>query len=241
MSLDLLGDGFDLHGGGQDLAFPHHENERAQAVATGHAFARHWVHNGFIEIDGEKMSKSLGNFTNLLDLLESTDPRAFRLLVLRSHYRAPIEVSRASTDDASKALQRLDEFVAEGRRARTGRARCRGARRVPPADGRRPQHAGRLRPDVHARAPGQPGLRRRRRRDGGQPRRDRPRDRRSVGLELAVAKAPSHARRRAQALAANATTPAAKEWDRADAMRAQLEAMGYIVEDTPKGTQIRRA
>ena len=57
MSLDLLGDGFDLHGGGQDLAFPHHENERAQAVAAGRAFARHWVHNGFVEVGGEKMSK----------------------------------------------------------------------------------------------------------------------------------------------------------------------------------------
>ena len=88
MSLDLLGDGFDLHGGGQDLAFPHHENERAQAVALGHTFARHWMHNGFVEIDGEKMSKSLGNFTNLLDLIEKSDPRAFRLLMLRSHYRS---------------------------------------------------------------------------------------------------------------------------------------------------------
>ncbi len=69
MSLDLLGDGFDLHGGGQDLAFPHHENERAQAVAEGRPFARHWVHNGWVEVDGTKMSKSLGNFTSLTELL----------------------------------------------------------------------------------------------------------------------------------------------------------------------------
>jgi cysteinyl-tRNA synthetase len=69
MSLDLLGDGFDIHGGGQDLAFPHHENERAQAVALGNRFATHWVHNGFVEVEGEKMSKSLGNFTDLLDLI----------------------------------------------------------------------------------------------------------------------------------------------------------------------------
>jgi cysteinyl-tRNA synthetase len=111
MSLDLLGDGFDLHGGGQDLAFPHHENERAQAVAAGRTFARHWMHNGFVEVGGEKMAKSLGNFTNLLDLVESTDPRAYRLLVLRSHYRSPVEVTRASTDDAAAALRRLDTFA----------------------------------------------------------------------------------------------------------------------------------
>ncbi|MEX1217216.1 MAG: cysteine--tRNA ligase [Acidimicrobiales bacterium] len=111
MALDLLGDGFDLHGGGQDLAFPHHENERAQALASGRTFARHWMHNGFVEVSGEKMSKSLGNFTNLLDLVESTDPRAYRLLVLRSHYRTPLEVTRATTDDASAALRRLDAFA----------------------------------------------------------------------------------------------------------------------------------
>jgi cysteinyl-tRNA synthetase len=111
MALDLLGDGFDLHGGGQDLAFPHHENERAQAVATGRSFARHWMHNGFVEVGGEKMAKSLGNFTNLLDLVESTDARAYRLLVLRSHYRSPVEVTRASTDDAAAALRRLDAFA----------------------------------------------------------------------------------------------------------------------------------
>ena len=73
MSLDLLGDGFDLHGGGRDLAFPHHENERAQAVAEGRPFARHWVHNGWVEVDGTKMSKSLGNFTSLTDLLARSD------------------------------------------------------------------------------------------------------------------------------------------------------------------------
>ena len=111
MSLDLLGDGFDLHGGGQDLAFPHHENERAQAIAAGRTFARHWMHNGFVEVGGEKMAKSLGNFTNLLDLVESTDARAYRLLVLRAHYRSPVEVTRTSTDDAAAALRRLDAFA----------------------------------------------------------------------------------------------------------------------------------
>ncbi len=110
MSLDLLGEGFDIHGGGQDLAFPHHENERAQAVGSGRAFARYWLHNGFVMVGDEKMSKSLGNFTNLMDLAHSTDPRSYRLLVLRSHYRSPVEVTRATTDDASEALARLDRF-----------------------------------------------------------------------------------------------------------------------------------
>jgi len=111
MSLDLLGDGFDLHAGGQDLAFPHHENERAQAVAAGKTFARHWMHNGFVEMGGEKMSKSLGNFTTLTDLLDRTDPRAYRMLVLRSHYRSPIEVTTETIADAEAALARLDDFA----------------------------------------------------------------------------------------------------------------------------------
>jgi len=111
MSLDLLGDGFDLHGGGQDLAFPHHENERAQAVAEGRPFARHWVHNGWVMVEGEKMSKSLGNFTSLTDLLARSDPRAYRLLVLRSHYRSPIEVTADTVADAEKGLARLDALA----------------------------------------------------------------------------------------------------------------------------------
>ncbi len=111
MSLDLLGEGFDLHGGGQDLMFPHHENERAQAIADGKVFARHWAHNGFVEVGGEKMSKSLGNFTNLLDLVDAHDPRAYRLLVLRSHYRSPIEVTASTVTDAERQLDRLDAFA----------------------------------------------------------------------------------------------------------------------------------
>jgi cysteinyl-tRNA synthetase len=111
MSLDILGDGFDLHGGGRDLAFPHHENERAQAVAEGRPFAQHWVHNGWVEVDGTKMSKSLGNFTSLTDLLARSDARAYRLLVLRAHYRSPIEVTAGTVADAEKALARLDTLA----------------------------------------------------------------------------------------------------------------------------------
>ncbi len=114
MSLDLLGEDFDLHGGGMDLAFPHHENERAQAVALGKEFSRRWAHNGFVEVAGEKMSKSLGNFTTLTDLIERHDPRAYRLLVLQSHYRSPLEVTAATIDAAETTLGRLDALARRG-------------------------------------------------------------------------------------------------------------------------------
>ena len=111
MSLDLLGEGFDLHGGGIDLAFPHHENERAQAVAAGREFARRWAHNGHVQVAGEKMSKSLGNFRTLTDLLEAVDPRAYRIVVLQSHYRAPVEVTGRTLDQAANTLSGLDAFA----------------------------------------------------------------------------------------------------------------------------------
>ncbi len=113
MSLDLLGEGFDLHCGGQDLKFPHHENERAQAVALGKQFAAHWMHHGFIvDSEGEKMSKSLGNVANLLDLVEQFDPRAYRMLLLQAHYRGPVSLNQESLDGAAKALAGLDSFAA---------------------------------------------------------------------------------------------------------------------------------
>jgi len=112
MSLDLLGEGFDLHCGGQDLKFPHHENERAQAVALGKEFARHWMHHGFIvDAEGEKMSKSIGNVANLLDLIEHYDPRAYRLVLLQSHYRSPITLGQAAIDQAVASLEGLDSFA----------------------------------------------------------------------------------------------------------------------------------
>jgi len=113
MSLDLLGEGFDLHGGGQDLRFPHHENERAQAVALGKRFAAHWAHNGFVvDAEGEKMSKSLGNFENLLDVLDRYEGRALRMLLLQSHYRAPVRVGTSALDAATATLSGLDAFAA---------------------------------------------------------------------------------------------------------------------------------
>lgn len=113
MSLDLLGEGFDLHCGGMDLRFPHHENERAQAVALGKRFANHWMHHGFIvDAEGEKMSKSLGNVSNLLDLLEQYDGRTYRMLLLQSHYRSPITITRDNLKAAERTLAGLDAFAA---------------------------------------------------------------------------------------------------------------------------------
>ncbi len=112
MSLDILGEGFDLHCGGQDLRFPHHENERAQAVALGKTFANHWMHNGFVvDAEGEKMSKSIGNVSNLLDLIEHYDPRAYRLVLLQSHYRSPVRLGQAAIDQAVASLAGLDAFA----------------------------------------------------------------------------------------------------------------------------------
>lgn len=111
MSLDILGEGFDIHTGGLDLVFPHHENERAQAVALGRRFATHWMHHGFVELEGEKMSKSLGNVRNLLDLTTEYDPRATRLLLAQSHYRSPVEISDETMVSTEAALGRLDAFA----------------------------------------------------------------------------------------------------------------------------------
>jgi cysteinyl-tRNA synthetase len=111
MSLEILGEGFDLHGGGDDLVFPHHENERAQAEAAGHAFARHWIHSGMVVVGGEKMSKSLGNFTTLADAIDAHGARAFRLAVLQVHYRSQTELGPSEMRSAGEAIERLDALV----------------------------------------------------------------------------------------------------------------------------------
>jgi cysteinyl-tRNA synthetase len=111
MSLDLLGEGFDIHGGGDDLAFPHHENERAQSEAAGHPFARHWIHSGMVLVGGEKMSKSLGNFTTLAEALDAHGPRAFRLAVLQSHYRKPMDLGPTELEAAKKGVERFDAML----------------------------------------------------------------------------------------------------------------------------------
>lgn len=110
MSLSALGEGFDIHGGGDDLTFPHHQNELAQVNALGKPFARHWIHSSMVNVSGEKMSKSLGNFTNLEEAIDIAGPRALRLLALQTHYRKAMEMGRESLMAASEAVKRLDSF-----------------------------------------------------------------------------------------------------------------------------------
>jgi len=108
MSSELLGDEFDIHGGGMDLQFPHHENEIAQSeAATGKSFARYWMHNGFVRIDDEKMSKSLGNFFTIRDVLKVYSGEEVRLFILGSHYRSPLNYSTEQLDSSRAALRRL--------------------------------------------------------------------------------------------------------------------------------------
>ncbi|VTU26778.1 cysteine--tRNA ligase [Variovorax sp. PBL-E5] len=108
MACDLLGETFDIHGGGADLQFPHHENEIAQSEgATGKPFARTWMHNGFINIDDEKMSKSLGNFFLIRDVLKKFDAETIRFFVVRAHYRSPLGYSDVHLNDARASLKRL--------------------------------------------------------------------------------------------------------------------------------------
>ncbi len=237
MSLDLLGEGFDLHCGGMDLRFPHHENERAQAVALGKRFADHWMHHAFVvDAEGEKMSKSLGNVDNLLDLLDRYDTRTYRLLLLQSHYRSPVRVGTDSLQAAERALGGLDAFAARSRDV-DGR---------PDAD---VLTAFRERMDDDLDTPGAMAIvfdtvrRANAAIDAGDPAagpltaavREMAT---AVGLELgAPTDVPGEVAEQAAALDA---ARAAKDYAAADAIRAGLQSAGWIVETTPAGTTVRR-
>ncbi len=111
MARRYLGDDFDIHAGGHDLIFPHHENEIAQSEAASDArFARYWMHNGLMNLGGEKMAKSTGNVVDLLEVLHTHEPSAVRLLYLRTHYRKPLEFNQDALDDAVASLSRLWAF-----------------------------------------------------------------------------------------------------------------------------------
>ena len=116
MSMKYLGPTLDIHGGGLDLIFPHHENERAQSeAATGKTFARFWMHNGFVTIRGEKMSKSLGNFVTIRDILEKYHPEALRLFLLSKHYRSPLDYGPEALNETTSALDRCYTALSEAR------------------------------------------------------------------------------------------------------------------------------
>jgi cysteinyl-tRNA synthetase len=128
MSIKHLGESFDIHGGGADLLFPHHENEIAQSETfTGKPFARYWVHNGFITIDKEKMSKSLGNFFTIKEVLDKFDPEVVRFFLLSTHYRSPIEFSdeqlhesESSIDRYYSTIVRINDFLLKNPEAKEG-------------------------------------------------------------------------------------------------------------------------
>jgi len=116
MSMKYLGPTLDIHGGGLDLIFPHHENERAQSeAATGKTFARFWMHNGFVTIRSEKMSKSLGNFVTIYEILEKYHPEALRLFLLSKHYRSPLDYGPEALNETTSALDRCYTALSEAR------------------------------------------------------------------------------------------------------------------------------
>lgn len=121
MSSCLLGDSFDIHGGGRDLIFPHHENEIAQSEgASGKPFVKYWIHNGFVNVNQEKMSKSLGNFFTIRDILKIYDPEVVRFFILTAHYRSPIDFSDHNLKEARTGLSRFYEALHSAGQATAG-------------------------------------------------------------------------------------------------------------------------
>jgi cysteinyl-tRNA synthetase len=259
MSLDLLGEGFDLHAGGLDLKFPHHENERAQAEALGKRFASHWMHHAFVELEGRKMSKSLGNFTSLADLLGRSDPRALRLLVLQAHYRSPMEVTPRSVAQAEEALARLDALArrlelspgaggSEASGAEPALPTVEGLAAAGADEGALARFVRCMEADLDtagalavifelvrdANAAADAGASAQAARAGAT----------ALGLAgalgLAVLGGESAVDEEVERLVAERDAArAARDWARADALRAELRRRGLVVEDLPSGTRVR--
>ncbi|MHC9046752.1 cysteine--tRNA ligase [Microbacterium saperdae] len=133
MAKRYLGGEFDIHGGGLDLRFPHHENELAQSTAAGDGFAQYWVHNGLVTVNGQKMSKSLGNFTLAADVLSLRDPLVVRYALAAAHYRSSLDLTESSWDEADAALGRIGTFIARVRRTVPGAPQEQGFGVVPEA------------------------------------------------------------------------------------------------------------
>jgi cysteinyl-tRNA synthetase len=233
MAERYLGPEFDIHGGGLDLRFPHHENERAQAVALGHRFANHWMHHAFVEVEGEKMSKSLGNFTNLLDLIDEADVRAYRLLVLQAHYRTPMDVTKDTIAVAEKTLEGLDGFA---------RRFASVVEAVEPDAAVLARFRERMDDDLdtpNAVAAMFEAEKRANRDDDAAAAAAVFAIAGVLGLELrsAVAEIDTDAMAKARE---RDEARAAKDYGRSDALRDELQSMGYEVHDTPNGTELRK-
>ena len=160
MAGKYLGPAFDIHGGGVDLRFPHHENEQAQSRAAGRPFASYWLHNAWITTAGEKMSKSLGNSLLIPEVLKRVRGIELRYYMVAAHYRSHVEFSFEALDEAAKGFRRIEDFL-----DRAAPVVGSWFAAVPDAfvggDGRRPRHSRRRRRHPRLRARGQPAARRR--------------------------------------------------------------------------------
>ncbi|MGO8875430.1 MAG: cysteine--tRNA ligase [Acidimicrobiales bacterium] len=247
MALELLGEGFSLHGGGADLKFPHNENERAQAVALGRSYARHWMHNGTVMQAGEKMSKSIGNVVDLASLADTHDRRAYRLVVLQSHYRAPSELGSGNLEAAEEALRRIDalarrldeagslEVAGPAAASEAGDAVTKEFRTHMDNDLSTPQAIASLFAAVTAANSALD------RGDGaGGAARGRAALRGFEAVGILAAGATSVPDEIVQMARHRDEARGARDWAAADRLRSEIEAAGYRVEDTPGGTRVYR-
>ncbi len=259
MSTALLGNTLDIHGGGADLQFPHHENEIAQSEgALGCQFSRYWMHNGFVRVDDEKMSKSLGNFFTVREVLRKFDAEVIRMFILRAHYRSPLNYSDAHLEDARVSLLRLYNAVSAGSAApRDARANAgdtgidwsephsRRFREAMDDDFNTPEALAALfdlATEVNRSA--DPALERQLRslagllgllsKDVGEARRSG-----LLGSDSTLASGPSD-EQIGERIAARAAAKKSKDFAQADAIRAELLGQGIVLEDTASGTVWRR-
>ncbi|MEL6711130.1 MAG: cysteine--tRNA ligase [Pseudomonadota bacterium] len=247
MSTQSLGDSFDIHGGGADLAFPHHENEIAQSeAATGHPFVNYWLHNGFVRINDEKMSKSLGNFFTIRDVMQNYTAEEIRYFILASHYRSPLHYAEAQLAQARASLTRLYTALRDlptveptdaEQQATTFHAAMADDFNTPEALAvlfSLARDINRTRQTEPAQAA---GLAATLRTLGGilgllqQAPDDYLRGEAADGLSTA---------RIEQKIAQRASAKAAKDWATADQIRAELTAAGILLEDSQTGTRWRR-
>lgn len=252
MVTKYLGTEFDIHGGGLDLRFPHHENEMAQSQAAGHGFANFWMHNGMVTYQGEKMSKSIGNTISPAEMLQLASPRVVRYYLGQAHYRSVLDYRPTSLEEAAAAVDRIDGFISRAVRALSDGGNSGGTYafatygKVPEAfegamddDLNVPQALAVVHETVRA---GNTALTEGRLEDARQALHDVHDMLRVLGLN-AVASGPAADSRESAALevlveaqlAARAQARATKDWAASDAIRDTLKAAGVAVEDGPDG------